>query len=258
MKLLVVADLHYSLPQFDWLLGAAPDYDAIIIAGDLLETSSMVDPGAQVVVVRKYLQRMRAVTKVIICSGNHDLDEIGKAGEKFAHWVSSAKRLRVLTDGETTVLGQTLITACPWWDGPDSRAAIATQLAAAAQLRVKEWLWIYHAPPTNSPTSWSGQRSFGDPALSEWIAKYSPDLVFCGHVHEAPFARGGSWADRIGGTWVFNAGRQIGPVPTHIALDTDAAEAAWFSFEGAEAVNLAAPLVRPIEPLSAMPAWMKS
>ena len=29
MKLLFVADLHYSLKQFDWLLAQAPKFDAV-------------------------------------------------------------------------------------------------------------------------------------------------------------------------------------------------------------------------------------
>ena len=37
MRCLVVADLHYSLPQFDWLLSAAPQFDLVIFAGDALD-----------------------------------------------------------------------------------------------------------------------------------------------------------------------------------------------------------------------------
>ena len=37
MRCLVVADLHYSLPQFDWLLAAAPEFDVVIFAGDALD-----------------------------------------------------------------------------------------------------------------------------------------------------------------------------------------------------------------------------
>jgi hypothetical protein len=29
MRCLVVADLHYSLPQFDWLLAAADEFDLV-------------------------------------------------------------------------------------------------------------------------------------------------------------------------------------------------------------------------------------
>jgi hypothetical protein len=53
-------------------------------------------------------------------------------------------------------------------------------------------------------------------------------------VHQSPFAVDGSWIARIGSTMVFNAGRQIGPVPTHIELDTETATARWSSLEGIE------------------------
>ena len=37
MRLLFVADLHYSLKQFDWLLAHANEYDVAAIGGDLLD-----------------------------------------------------------------------------------------------------------------------------------------------------------------------------------------------------------------------------
>lgn len=258
MKILVVSDLHYTLPQFDWVLAAAPRYDLVLIAGDLLDTSSIVDPETQIVVVLKYLKRLRAVTKVIVCSGNHDLDGLGGNGEKQALWMNAVKRLGIHSDGETTFVDGVMLTICPWWDGPLSQKAIGKQFADAVKYRDGMWVWVYHAPPNNSPIAWSdvGHRYYGDAALNGWIAEYAPDLVICGHVHDAPFTRQGSWVDRIGPTWLFNTGRQIGEVPTSIAIDTGARKAAWFSLEGAESVNLDAPLVRPLEPLSEMPAWM--
>ena len=56
----------------------------------------------------------------------------------------------------------------------------------------------------------------------------------CGHVHQSPFAAGGSWIDRIGQTIVLNAGRQIGPIPTCIELDTETERARWSSLAGVE------------------------
>ena len=58
MRFLVVADIHYALKQFDWLLDVAPHYDAVVIAGDLLEISHMVDRRAQIIVMRTYLSRI--------------------------------------------------------------------------------------------------------------------------------------------------------------------------------------------------------
>jgi len=258
MKILVVSDLHYTLPQFDWVLNAAPSYDLVLIAGDLLDISSFVDPETQIVVVLKYLKRLRALTKVIVCSGNHDLDGLGNDGEKHALWMSAVKRLAIPADGETTFVEGVMLTVCAWWDGPLTQKAIGRQFADALKYRDGMWIWVYHAPPNNSPIAWSddGRRHYGDAALNGWIAEYAPDFVICGHVHDAPFARQGSWADRIGPTWVFNAGRQIGEVPTSIVIDTEAREAAWFSLEGSELVKLDGPLVRPLQQLTAMPRWM--
>jgi len=87
MRCLVVADLHYSLPQFDWLLKAAPQFDLVIFAGDALDIASPVDFRAQIVVVKKYLSLLSALTRVIVCSGNHDLDDRSPEGEKIARWI---------------------------------------------------------------------------------------------------------------------------------------------------------------------------
>jgi hypothetical protein len=38
-----VADLHYSPPQLDWLVSAAPRFDLVMFAGDALDIGSMVD-----------------------------------------------------------------------------------------------------------------------------------------------------------------------------------------------------------------------
>ena len=259
MKILVVSDIHYSLPQFDWLLRTAPNYDVVIIAGDLLDTNSSVDLGTQIVVVLKYLERLRMTgTQAVVCSGNHDLDAPNAAGEMHAGWARSLRLMAIPTDGDTISIGDTTITCCPWWDGPETLKQVGQQLAEAAERRRGTWIWVYHAPPPDSPVSWNGKRHFGDMALNGWITQLRPDVVFSGHVHEAPFARDGSWVDRVGDTWLFNAGKQIGEVPSTISLDTDAGEAAWFSLEGAEAVTLGVPFTRPVRQLTAMPDWMPS
>ena len=62
--------------------------------------------------------------------------------------------------------------------------------------------------------------------------------MLTGHGHEPPFKPAGHWADRIGDTWVFNAGREIGPVPAHIEIDLTACAACWRSMVGSEALQL--------------------
>jgi hypothetical protein len=82
--------------------------------------------------------------------------------------------------------------------------------------------------------------------------------VISGHVHESPFVKDGSWYDRIGDTWVFNAGRQFGRPPTYIVLDLDDHTAFWLSAEEADYIDLNAPLQRPALPIKSAPAWLRS
>jgi Icc-related predicted phosphoesterase len=257
MRLLLVADLHYALPQFDWVMDVAGDFDVVVMAGDHLDLGSLVDGRAQTVVVRKYFSRLGEKTRLLICSGNHDLDSRNEAGEKAARWLSGSENDGVISDGASVLLGDILFTICPWWDGPITRAQIAEQLATASAGRAKTWVWVHHAPPDKSPISWGGARYFGDVELREWIEQYQPDIVLSGHVHQSPFVAEGSWVDRIGATWVFNAGQQFGAPPTHVIMDTEIGEALWFSAAGNQYVCLGDPLERPIPRLSAIPDWLK-
>jgi Icc-related predicted phosphoesterase len=68
----------------------------------------------------------------------------------------------------------------------------------------------------------TGERSYPDPDLAAWIDRWHPDLVVCGHIHQAPWATGGDWVDQRGTTWLLNAGHQPGPMPAHVLIDTNA------------------------------------
>jgi Icc-related predicted phosphoesterase len=237
MRLLLVSDLHYALRQYDWLHTVGPDFDLVVLAGDHLDISSAVPVQAQVTVVLGHLRRLHARARIVVCSGNHDLNARGPAGEKRAMWMQRLRRDGIPSDGQHLEAGGALVTICPWWDGPATRAEVGAQLERDAARGVRPWVWLYHSPP-EGPLSWTGKRHFGDPALAGWVETYRPDLVFCGHIHQAPFRDGGSWVERRGDTWLFNAGRQIGPVPAHVILDLEARTAEWYSLAGAERVSL--------------------
>jgi Icc-related predicted phosphoesterase len=258
MRCLVVADLHYSLPQFDWLLAAAPEFDLVIFAGDALDIGSAVDFRAQIVVVKKYLERLAGKSRVMLCSGNHDLDERNSEGEKYSRWIGEVRELGIACDGDDLAIGDTLFTVCPWWDGPLLRQRIDAQLRAAAAKGAKRWIWVHHAPPANSPTSWGGKRHFGDVELLQWIERHKPDMVISGHVHESPFITDGSWFDRLGNSWVFNTGLQPGRPPAYMVIDLDERRAYWLAAGAAQWIDLGAPLARPAMAVTDPPAWLTS
>jgi Icc-related predicted phosphoesterase len=240
MKLLFVADLHYALKQFDWVAANAARFDATVIGGDLLDLGSFLDLDVQIVVIEKYLNRLRRDTPLIVSSGNHDTDRRNESGEAIAQWLREAKAPQLFVDGDGVEFNGTLITVCPWWDGPITRAEVEQQLAADAARPKAKWIWIHHAPPDQSPVSWTGKVYGGDPYLVEWIERFQPDLVLSGHIHNAPFYPEGSWVDQLGKTWVFNPGKQPGPQPTFLAIDLDQMSVEWVSIEGEDQRQLMA------------------
>ena len=231
MRILLASDLHYRLRHYDWLTGAASAYDAVVIAGDHVDGASPVPDRVQIAALSASLAAVAAQARLLVCSGNHDLNARTQQGEKFADWLGAVRSDALAVDGDTVEVGDTLFTVCPWWDGPALREGIAAQLEAAASRRDgRRWVWVHHAPP-EGPLSWTGSRHYGDDALPALIGRYSPTAVLCGHIHEAPHKQGGSWIDRVGDTWLFNAGRQLtgGDVPAHIEIDFDQATARWIT-----------------------------
>lgn len=232
MQLLLVSDLHYELAHFDWVLDAAPDFDVVVLAGDHLDVSSHVPLETQIVVVRTYLRKAAQRTRVVACSGNHDLTAVNAHGEKSANWLVGDGLGDAVTDWSRIDHGDVRITVCPWWDGPATRADVDAQLAADAADRPARWVWAYHYPPDGLPVSWIGSRHIGDTDLNGWIEQHAPDVVLTGHIHNSPFTDGGSWITRTGSTWVVNAGRSPGPVPAHAIVDVHAGTAEWYSAYG--------------------------
>jgi hypothetical protein len=168
---------------------------------------------------------------LLVSSGNHDGDARSAANESICGWLREMKAGQLFVDGDSVEIGDALITICPWWDGPVSRAELEALLARDAAKSKGRWIWIHHSPPDQSPVSWAGKRFGGDEFLVGWIQKYQPELVFSGHIHNAPFSAKGSWNDRMGRTWVFNPGRQIGPAPAYLILDLERRTVDWASLE---------------------------
>lgn len=241
VRVLLVSDLHFELAQFDWVLSRSREHDAVVIAGDLLDQSSEMAVAAQIPVLLGYLEHLAARTTVFVASGNHDLIRLDTAGEKAPTWLAQARDFGVVSDLQSAFLGDTLISVCPFWDGPVGRQRLAGWLAEESNRVRAGWCWVYHSPPSDMPVSWTGSRSFGDPDLAGWIDELHPELVLTGHVHQAPMVEGGSWIATRGPTTVINAGHEPGPIPNHVVVDLETRRADWWSYEGTDSQVLAVP-----------------
>ncbi|MGJ8634569.1 MAG: metallophosphoesterase family protein [Luteolibacter sp.] len=239
MKLLLVADLHYTLRQWDWLVGAAASFDLVVIAGDLLDMASIVPLEAQAVVTQTYLERLAPLAPLIVSSGNHDLLTDRKTGTRDAEWLQASRSDFVHVDGDLIQLEDCVFSILPWWESDSQQADVEAQLTRdSLKAKGKRWIWIHHAPPSNSPVSWNGLRDKGEPLLATWIATYNPEIVLSGHVHQAPFYEEGSWIDKVENSWVINSGHQIGRAPTATVIDTQLKTARWVSSEETEEMSL--------------------
>jgi Icc-related predicted phosphoesterase len=72
MQILITADLHYREHWFRWLITQAGDYDLICIAGDLLDMFKGEPKAVQVRQVSRWIRELAKLSRVAICSGNHD------------------------------------------------------------------------------------------------------------------------------------------------------------------------------------------
>jgi Icc-related predicted phosphoesterase len=239
VKILAAADLHYRLPHYDWLLDQAPDVDVVALAGDHIDLAGGVPVEAQMVVLTTYFERLAGRTTLLTTSGNHDLDGPGDHGEQIPGWLRRAGRAGINVDGGTVDLDGVRFTLCPWWDGPVTKAEVDDQFERDATDRPARWVWLYHSPPAGTGLCRTGHKEFPDPDLTAWIDRWHPDVVFTGHIHQAPWADGGGWSARLGRTWVFNAGRTTGAVPAHVIVDLDALTAEWYGLPDSDRIELA-------------------
>lgn len=235
MKILVVSDIHYSLPQYDWLARESTAHDLVIIAGDLMEMGSDVDLDTQAAVVSQYFRRISAAVPLVVCSGNHDLVE-DYEGVRSAEWLEDLSIPNLTVDYKCYENAGLRILSFPWWESDGEHERIERWLEMQARPHdPRPVFWVHHAPPLGAKTSWNGKRDLGDKSLVGWIERYQPDVVFSGHVHNAPYyGPEGSWIDRIGETVVINGGRQIGEKPATVELGLEDGHLTWCGMEGCE------------------------
>jgi len=131
VRILLVADLHYTLKQLDWVASVAGDYDLVVMAGDHLDIASIVAADAQIAVVLEYLSRIAAKTTLVACSGNHDLNARNEYDERAAPWLDAmAHGLPVLASevgAARRVIGEDGERG--WLVPPGEPPALAAQLA---------------------------------------------------------------------------------------------------------------------------------
>ena len=118
MKILLTADLHYREHWFRWLLDRAADYDLICIAGDLLDMFYREPRIVQAREAGRWMRELAKVTRVAICSGNHDdagRQTLADLAPVYEWLLALGTGNKIITDCYTRVLGEELVvTSVPY------------------------------------------------------------------------------------------------------------------------------------------------
>ena len=170
MRCLVVADRRSSIAAVRLAAGRPRlQFDLVIFAGDALDVGSFVDFRAQIVVVDEIPgAAVRASRRSFSARAITTSTNAATQGEKDrALGRRDQTELGIACDGDTLTIGDTLFTVCPWWDGPLRQRDVSAISSARLLPRSGKgrWIWVHHAPPANSPTSWGGNRFIGDVEL---------------------------------------------------------------------------------------------
>ena len=256
MRILAVADLHYNLPQFDWLVSVANRYDLLIIAGDLLDGGSFVTASAQMVVVLKYLERLRAIAPLVICSGNHDLNHTYSTGERYARWVPYARGPGAHADNETFAIGESVRvrgTGVEIEDHGDHQHYHVEDRARTFAPKSAS-LGVLYELPLGVVARLSGQYTERAPALPELFSKGLHHAMDTFEIGNPNLRKEAATSIEFGlrrskGPFRFDftayhtryqgyiskrlTGVLCGDDFDSCGVDTELKQAAWFSFEGA-------------------------
>jgi len=204
VKLLAVTDLHDHRDALGRVLAAALPVDLILLGGDITNFGSPAD-------AERVVRRVQATgTPVLAVAGNCDSAEI--EGCLVGLGVSLFRRGEV-RDG----VGFHGLSAMPPWlrhmyQFPEEELAAHLTEGYAAIEGARRHVVLSHPPPHGCKVDRTFLfRHVGSKALRTFVDEHQPDLVICGHIHEA---RG---VDRIGRTLVVNCGS--GAAGYHAVLD---------------------------------------
>ncbi len=212
MKCLLVADLHYDLHKFDWVVDAAGSRRrgrAGRRPSRRLLQGRPPRPGDRRAEVPPPDPRPRAFADLLGQPRSRQPQQLGRAdhqvdraGAALTTCRPTAIRTRSATRCSRSARGTTARAGAPRSPACSPGCGAASGCAGSGCTTRR---------PRARPRAGTAASRFGDASLRSWIRRHQPDVVLSGHVHQSPFSRGGAWADRIGRTWVFNAGHQDRP-----------------------------------------------
>jgi hypothetical protein len=194
MRILAFTDIHGAYDKAQNVLQQEHPFDGIIIGGDLTTIGTLQE-------AENALYEFQTFGKpLFVVAGNMDPPEFDELFDRLGVLVSGKGKMM----GDVGIFGVSGSPVTPMKtpyeiseDEIRKRAERGWKDVERAHVKI----FVPHAPPRGTKVDkiFIGKH-VGSTALREIVEKYQPDVLVCGHIHEA---RG---MDRIGKTQIVNCG----------------------------------------------------
>lgn len=188
MKLLCVSDFHGGSGRIEGLSAV----DVLVILGDITHFGDRVR-------AMEILEGFKSAKRLLAVPGNCDNLDVNEALVELD--IDLHSRGRIVGDVGFFGLGGSNRT--PFNTPQEYSEDELWDFLAKGYEQVKDSpikVMASHPPPFNTDLDKTGRMHVGSKKVREFIETYEPDLVLCGHIHEA---RG---QDMIGKTVIINPG----------------------------------------------------
>jgi len=170
--------------------------------------------------VSRWIRELAKVTRVAICSGNHDNAGRQVSADRapvYGWFRALGREPNIITDGATDTVNDLIVTTVPYHCSKGQKMVWLDRGLSLRRQRGIKWLVLHHVPPKTYPDA------LGEVAeAADLLQLYRPEYFISGHSHQFPYFIGNGWAQKIGEVKVFVPGQLLGaPVPNHIVLNTE-------------------------------------
>ncbi len=208
MRIIALSDIHGAYKQAEKILEKEKNYDLIVISGDITTNGTPLES-------TKALSCLQTFGKPIIAiSGNMDSLEIDKTLAQLDYYING----RGILIGDIGFFGVSAAPFSPLNTPYEISEEEILSKAESGWKDIKDARWkvlVTHAPPYKTKIDRTFLRMHvGSKSIRNFIEKYEPDALICGHIHEA------YGLDVLGKTKMVNCGSITKGKYATIAIET--------------------------------------